>query len=288
MNKKKLPLSIEEIHNKLFAALLEIEKLLNDGNVSYYLMFGTLLGCIREQQMIKWDDDVDICVRVEDWERMNQILTSQIDKEKYSVFNYMTKPEYPYNTYITRVVVNGTHRMSDFKDTNNESGIFVDIYQLTNIPESRVLKMLWEYELGVFDGVINMYALKDGEYKTPYLISKIIYFFSSRFDVGIKKWLKLRYFVQVKHCKKDTECVTVPFGPFGVYALKKTTYKKQWFESCEYKRFSNSNDNKDLLCSDYFPVPNGYKEILTVTYGDWERKPCGRRIPKLSFWDEND
>ena len=53
-------LSLEE-RKKISLEILDyIKKVCDDNNLSYFLAYGTLIGCIRHQGFIPWDDDIDI------------------------------------------------------------------------------------------------------------------------------------------------------------------------------------------------------------------------------------
>ena len=44
----------------------DIDKIFNSSKLTYWSCFGTLLGCIRQQGLIQWDDDIDLCVPEEE------------------------------------------------------------------------------------------------------------------------------------------------------------------------------------------------------------------------------
>ena len=285
MRRKTCPMSIFEVHNGLFDALCEVVNILDKHGIRYYLMFGTLLGCIRDGGPIKWDDDIDICVRAEDWERMNNILIDEIDSGRYFILNHLTKPDYPDCRYITRVGLNGTfRRMEYYKDVSNQSGIFIDIFQLCSVPDGRLCSMLWECELDVIDGIINLKTMNKGTYPNPHLISKIIYFMYGN-KRRVAYWNQIRRRIQNKYNDKATKYITVPFGRYGVYSLQKARYKKSWFEVALEKDFSVKNSYGVTNKEKKFSVPSGYANILSVTYGNWKKKPKLRVAPATSFWE---
>ncbi|MBE5848633.1 MAG: LicD family protein [Lachnospiraceae bacterium] len=287
MKKKIKRMNIQEVHNCLFEVLVEVSGILNRNNISFYLIFGTLLGCIREGTSIKWDDDIDICVAEKDWARMNEVLEKELDKESFFIINKKTRRDYPDWRFITRVGLNGTYRKMDYyKDKKNSSGIFIDIFMLVDVPSSKIKTYLWQYELGVIDGVINLISLRQGSFKSPYLLSYFLFRITSNTS-SVYQWNKLRYKVQTKYCGKGYKRVTVPFGPFGVYPIKKVNYKKEWFAVRKEHSFSVIDQSGVIVKKGSFPIPSEYKEILRLTYGNWEKRPRNRVMPQLSFWEKN-
>jgi glycosyl transferase family 25 len=60
--------------NMIFYLLENMHNILEKNNIRYMAMFGTLLGCVRHQGLIPWDDDVDIVVHTDDMENLKKAL----------------------------------------------------------------------------------------------------------------------------------------------------------------------------------------------------------------------
>lgn len=275
-----------ELHICLFDILSEIDRILKKNEVNYYLAFGTLLGCIREGGPIKWDDDLDIWVKEEYWETMNEVLYRDLDRDKFFLINKKTSMNSPSWTYMTRVGMNGTYRRMDYyKDKKFENGIFVEIQELVGIPESKLDRKIWNTKLGIIDGVINNIAYNKGFYSRPYLVSDIMRIFNN--NKTVYDWNCDRYRVQTKYPQKNCNMVSVPFGPFGVYGLDKSSFKNDWFKRTMNREFAVRDKNGKVIRRGMFPIPEGFNEILSTTYGNWYAKPRGRRSKDVSYWIDN-
>ena len=82
--------------------LSDIDELCKKNNITYYAEWGTLLGTVRHEGFIPWDDDLDICMKRSDY---NKFLSVASDlPANYKLLNFYNEPEY--TDYMTRVVNN--------------------------------------------------------------------------------------------------------------------------------------------------------------------------------------
>jgi len=71
-------LSIDEVREIQIEMLEYLEKKCIENNLRYYLAYGTLLGAVRHQGYIPWDDDIDICMPRRDY---NELI--KLDKNEH-------------------------------------------------------------------------------------------------------------------------------------------------------------------------------------------------------------
>lgn len=113
--------------------LREFHQICEENDIDYFLCGGTAIGYIRHGGFIPWDDDIDVGMTRDDYDKFLKIATEKYS-DKYTVMNNETNPKF--HLMNTRWGLNGTSFVTDdFKDANEEYGIFLDIFCFDNIPD---------------------------------------------------------------------------------------------------------------------------------------------------------
>ena len=131
----------------------EIQRICKENNLKYSLAYGTLLGAVRHKGYIPWDDDIDICLLREDYEKLIAILK---DKNAPGHKEWLTLADdtcrgyyYPFaKAYDNRTTV----KMERHK---GEMGIWVDIFPLDGLPKSR----FWEKAFVLYCSFLRVITL---------------------------------------------------------------------------------------------------------------------------------
>lgn len=118
------PLTIDEVHKIALEIMQDIDEFCRKNDIAYSLACGTLLGAVRHGGFIPWDDDADLFMLREDYDRF--IKTYKSDKYLLRESGY------------AKVVDTSTCLKKKDKDT--EYGVFVDIFPLDHVPEDPELQ----------------------------------------------------------------------------------------------------------------------------------------------------
>ena len=131
----------------------EIAKICEENHLRYYLCGGTLLGAVRHQGFIPWDDDLDITMYREDLEKLTRIIQENY-KDTFFVQNFDTDKNYA--RYITKIRLNGTLQVEeDCSQDDMHQGIYIDIFPLDHVTKSdgfglhfrgKMLRLLFAYK----------------------------------------------------------------------------------------------------------------------------------------------
>ena len=112
----------------------EIHRVCQENGIRYFLADGSFLGAVRHQGFIPWDDDMDVGMLREDYERFMQIAPEKL-KPEYCIQNWYTDPNYglPFGKVMKR---NTIYREGKKTSRLKENGFYVDVFPFDYVPEN--------------------------------------------------------------------------------------------------------------------------------------------------------
>ena len=107
--------------------LTEIDRICKEHGIEYFLSAGTMLGAIRHQGFIPWDDDVDIGMLPEEYEKFLKVCPEALDSSRYSYQTYSTEPD---SHYIhDKIRINNSWFATQYAhDRTMKNGVYIDIF----------------------------------------------------------------------------------------------------------------------------------------------------------------
>ena len=246
-------LTMRESQLAALNVLVKIKEIFDAHNWKYYLAYGTLLGAIRHNGFIPWDDDIDIWVPRNDYEAFLTYYKEHKEEfEHLELFHYSTSEKYLYP--IARLSDN-RYKTVFFDQKEYGIGSFVDIYPLDGINPSdkRFIKKLYHKTL-----VISMMGYKD------FLPSK-------NKIVNIFKYL---YWSLLKN-KPSTKKLKEIDLKARKYAFGSTEYfgNVNWEPRTCYKMSYLGNGINHVFEGVEFRIPEHYDELMKQEYGDYMKLP---------------
>ena len=246
------------LQDKILEIAVYIDELCEENGIEYCLMGGSALGAKRHKGFIPWDDDLDIFMTPDNYEKFRKVFYESGDHEKYYLQEYGGQT----NGLVTvpKLRMNGTTYIEELtQNWKIHQGIFVDIFILHTCPNS-VIKQLWQVfwaKCVVVKGMaMRNYNRQTGIRKILLLIARFL-----------PKKIMIDYALkQVYRFRKDKSSYYCNFLGKAVY--KKGLYKKEWFEKMERVPFE-----KVELC-----VPVGLHDFLSERFGDYMKIPSEEKI----------
>lgn len=248
-------LSLQELKVIEFEMLKMFDGFCQENNIRYYLSHGTLLGAIRYGKFIPWDDDVDLLVPREDYNRMIEIFQ---DSEKYRLFAFEKDERYRFP--FAKLCDMTTLKVEHGYDNGLNLGVDIDLFPLDE----------WNNNLKKAKNEVRKINL----YMTGLSLSKIVNLDSvnsvrhlvKRIAIVICKIIGSRFFIRniIKLSCKDnsTKCKYVGCKAWCVYGAKGIIPSEAFDEMIEIE-----------FEGEMFPAPVGYDAYLRCLYGDYMPEP---------------
>ena len=252
-------LSLHEIQQESLTILKLVDSICRKENLTYCLFYGTLIGAIRHNGFIPWDDDIDIAMPRNDYDKLKQYFIRHKDSlTPYTYFDPETNDDYPY--MIARVC-DTRFKIQTENELDSGMGCFIDIYPMDIISDNKVKR---------------------------FFISFLARFYTALFVVKSRKKLlkKRKWFYSI---------LQYPLSFFSLFYSKKRIYSNQIYLvqksrttgknviSCivwsggVFKYFYNKADISDVIDWKFedcmFKIPRCYDKILRQDYGDYMKLP---------------
>ncbi len=120
--------------------LVEFDRVCRENNINYAIVCGTLLGAVRHKGFIPWDDDADIAMLREDYEKFKSVA-DQMDQSICFFQDHDTDPEYRWGYGKLRKTGTTYIRIGQ-KHLKCKTGVYVDVMPMDDIPKSYVGQVL--------------------------------------------------------------------------------------------------------------------------------------------------
>lgn len=120
--------------------------------LQYYLTAGTLLGTIRHQGFIPWDDDIDVAMPREDYDKFAMLGAEKLG-DGYIYQSHITEPNFPY--YFAKIRKTGT-RVEEpiLRSIPMDQGIYIDIFPLDQCPDNDKAARIFFKIIELLDSVV--------------------------------------------------------------------------------------------------------------------------------------
>jgi len=232
--------------------LVEFDRICREIGVKYFLDAGTLLGAIRHKGFIPWDDDIDVAVLREDYEKL--IQNAGLFREPYFFqCAYTDKGYFRAHAQLRNSKTTGI-LPSEGKKVPFNQGIFLDIFPYDGICEDKMLRRKQSKKIAVYKKRIRMMTKVYSPNKIKGAIKKL------RAEL-----LKIPYGSPLKQYSRfEEECKRYNnSGMIDCIGLRRNEEEyfyapREWYSETLLKEFEGF----------LFPVPSEYDKALKEAYGE--------------------
>lgn len=255
--------SLEEVKSKLVDMLLVLADYCEKNGIRYYLSGGTLLGAIRHKGFIPWDDDIDVTMFRDDYEKLLKVAETEFKYPYFLQTEYSDPGCLRGHAQLRNSATTGILKTEEGKFKFNQ-GLFLDVFVMDNVIDDKKL-----YEQQKKDAEkYRKRAVKYARWSTRYYkqntwqskVKGILYPVVNTFLRKTKLEEKnFRKFEEV--CKRynnmETKYVTTLEFSFDIERWGKRL--KSYFDKVEYMPFEFIK----------LPISVDYDEMLRNDYGDY-------------------
>ncbi len=247
---------VDESRKKLWAIeldlLLEFDQICKKHNLKYFLMAGSLLGAIRHDGFIPWDDDIDVGMFRDDYEKL-----LELSKEfKYPYF--LQTPYTDEGCYFSFAKLrnsNTTAISHAFRYEKFNQGICLDIFPFDNCKLFDAQKRYDRIKELVLDNSTYMRkSLKNPNEEDK----KRLESHSGRNPLAVYEEIQ-----QIACQYNQTETEHIALFVCTICSCERLIYKKEAFQTFTLKSFENIQ----------FPIPIGYDHYLRTAFGNYMEYP---------------
>ena len=240
--------TLEEHQAALYALLLEFDRVACALGTPYFIFAGTLLGAVRHKGFIPWDDDLDILMMREDYDRFLREAPTLVGEQ------FFLQPEFSehFPMFFSKLRINHTTCLEKHypKDKETHQGVYIDIFPCDNACKTR-LGRIFQFccsKVIIAKGLDARGYSNDKGLKKPFM--------------RLCRLLPMAPFRRIVECRgKQSPWLHSFLG--GASRYSRNVYKRAWFEGTERVTF----------CGRQYPAPVQYRQVLTTMYDDYMQMP---------------
>lgn len=238
--------------------LLELDRICKENGINYFLVGGTLIGAIRHNGFIPWDDDIDVGMLRNDYEKFEKACDKCLNSE-YAKYDWHIDTASPLP--FLKLKIKGTHyREYLSKESSMNDAIYIDVFPYDNAPNSKLQKRIQEFQ--------NYFVKKILLLRCGFTIDRgnrgkrLLYFSLNVLSKirSVEKWKECLERIQKRYNQKKTVDVV---SLSGSYAYRKELKSRELVTKLTTHQF----EGYDLS------VPKDYDRFLREVYGDYMKLP---------------
>ena len=147
---------LQRLHQELYRTLAEVIRVCEVCKIPYFIQGGSAIGALYNKGIVPWDDDIDVGMTRENYERFLREAPAHLSSE-YFLEWFGSEPNTPF--YFAKVKRNNTLFVEEiWRHMDIHHGIFVDVFPYDRIPDNKLLEKLHRFSAKFW---INCFMAKE-------------------------------------------------------------------------------------------------------------------------------
>lgn len=250
------PISLKELQTITLELLVEFDELCQKHNIKYVLGGGSLLGAVRHQGFIPWDDDADVNMLREDYEKLLAISNTIEYKEERKIISLKDKS---FARNFARYVRTDYHKNEEGFEETDCPWVGIDIFPIDYVPEDDALFEKQVKKLAFIRNLLltSVTVPNSGTSFAKKMTKNILRPFTKL--IGSFKLAEM----MDRECQRYNNCDhTYVAGVSGMYGLRER-WKKEQYDPVVRLPFEGHS----------FPAPANYDIYLSNLYRNYMELP---------------
>lgn len=241
--------TLKEHQMVLLELLQEFDRVCKKHDIPYMLFAGSALGAVRHHGFIPWDDDLDVALLREDYDRLMGLDISEWNDAYYLQREY--SDHWP--MHFSKLRKNNTACLEKYhpKDPQIHQGIYMDVFPIDNAADQKWIRKL--------QFLASKVVLAKSFWRRGYDTAS----FAKKAAMLLSAVLPLSLFRNMVMMRKCGQSGFVHSFLGGSVNYQKGIFQREWFLDTTQMPF------EDLMV----PVSAHYHELLTMQYGDYMTPP---------------
>lgn len=248
--------------------LNEFIKICKKHNIQFYAAGGTMLGAVRHKGIIPWDDDIDVMMLRSEFEKFCKIAPQEFQHPYFFQTEETDHGCYRGHAQLRNSLTTGVLASGFDEKKNINQGIFIDIFPLDNVPDigkasfyKKLKKLSWKCYAFQRRGLKKAFKGDRQMYKQWYdNLWKLCP--SLALEICDRYYKRYEKTVIMYNSQQTKEVMMTPF------------HEDRW--TWNRSDLNSSFEIPFEMLS--IPVPKEYANMLTKTYGNWEKFVVGTSV----------
>ena len=262
-------MTIDEMKKVELEMIKKIDKICRDNDIKYSLIDGSLLGAVRHNGFIPWDDDIDIALSRPNFYKLREVLINN-NYDDIIYMDFKTQKDCHYD--IGKICDSRTVlEERDIYKVNNY-GVFIDVFVIDGLPSNHKMILKHMKKIARFRN-LRRYAIHTKLSKMNKFINVLFKILSIPIKIyGYKRINKKIDKLMTKYDYNESEYVSILYS--DVSCVKHKYFPKDFFEKIHYTKFEDAE----------LPIIDNYDKYLKDMYGNYmEFPPIEKRCTNHYF-----